>query len=265
MTGGTEEAPGATVSGLYDYWLGGLGHLHADRELAAQIEARFPGTAARTRAAHAFHLRAASWAARQGITRFVRAGAVTWLAGRNVHDAARAVNPAAQVVYVNRNPDAAAIAGRLFRREPGITAVRAAALVPSRALGAAPVRRLLAAGEPVCLIIGMVMQYAPPRRCPAVIASWASALPPGSLVVISAAAEGDRDGFGALAAMSPVRMWRYEMADLEAWAAGLDVVPPGAADVRTLPGGWAAGEFPAGNYRRAAGIIARVPAGYRGR
>jgi hypothetical protein len=237
-----------TVHGVYDYWLGGAQHLRADRELGKAVEERFPSVPVHMRAAKKFHLRAARWAAEEGISRFIRAGAVTWQADGNVHDAAREVIPGAEVIYVNRNPEAHAWAQALLAADPGVTAVRGALSRPAGLLAAGPVAEMLAAGEPVCLIIGMALHFTPPAKAREITAAYAGALPPGSVLVMSLALldrspEADR----LLAMFTPAPLYRHTARDVASWLgdAGLEIAPPGVTDVRVIPGhSWAASELP---------------------
>lgn len=228
---------GPTVHGVYDYWLGGADHLRADRELGKAIEERFPSVPAHVRAAREFHLRAARWCAGEGIARFVCAGAATWHSGgRNVHEAAREVNPAAEAVYVNRDAEAhdwslAALDG------PGTAAARGTGSHPAELLAAAPVAGMLGQGRPVCLILGLTLHFAAPAAARERVALCAAALPPGSVLAVSLAlpdASPEADALIAMFTPAPVR--RHTARDVTAWleGAGLAVVPPGVRDVRLV-------------------------------
>lgn len=247
------EAPGGpTIHGVYDYWLGGSMHLKADRDLGKAIAEEFPSVPAHVRAAKEFHLRVTRWCAERGIARFIRAGAVTWQpGGRNVHDAARAVIPAARVAYVNRDAEAHDWARALLADGPGTAAALADAGRPGDVLAAPPVAALLAPGEPVCLILGMVLHFASGPDAAARVAAYAAALPPGSAVAVSVSLPDDSPRAARLLAMyTPARMRRHTAADVEGWmeGAGLRVVPPGVGDVRLLlrGGTWAPGRQHAG-------------------
>lgn len=244
-----------TIHGVYDAMRGGDQHLRADRELAKAIEAEFPQVPVHVRAASDFDLRVTRWCAERGIARFIRAGAVTWQPdGRNVHEAAREVNPAAQVVYANRDAEAHGWAEGLLARDPGVSAVHAPVGHPGEVLAAPAVAALLAPGRPVCLIIGMVLHFAPPEAAAASVAAFAAALPPGSAVAVSVSLPDHSPRADRLLSMyTPARMYRHTAADVKGWMqdAGLDLVPPGVCDVRLVPGGvWASGELP----RRAPGM-----------
>lgn len=249
----------ATVHGVYDAMRGGDQHLRADRELAKAIEAEFPQVPVHVRAASDFDLRVTRWCAERGIARFIRAGAVTWQPdGRNVHDAARAVNPAAQVAYANRDAEAHDWARALLACDPGVSAVHASVSRPAEVLAAPAVMRLLAPGRPVCVIIGMVLHFAPERDAAARVAAFAAALPPGSVLALSLSLPDHSPRADRLLLMyTPAAMYRHTAADVAGWMrdagladaelAGSEAVPPPprVRDVRLLPGGtWASGQLP---------------------
>ena len=162
---------GPTVHGVYDYWLGGSMHERADRELGKAIEEEFASVRTHVRAAKAFHLRAARYCAERGIARFIRAGAVTWQPGQNVHEAAREVNPGAEVVYVNQDAEAHGWARGLLAAGPGLAAVHADGGRPAEVLAVPPAAGWVGAGEPVCLILGMALHFTPAQTAAAIVAS----------------------------------------------------------------------------------------------
>lgn len=254
-----------TVLGVYDYWLHGNMHLRADRELGDIIAARFPALPAIANSAQDFRQRAARWCAERGVARFIRAGAATWLPGRNIHDAARQVIPDARAVYIIRHDDPYAIARQMLAA-PGVTVVQADALYPGQVLSAEPVRTMLAEGEPAAMVLG-VLHHAPTDQAAANIARYAAAAPPGSYLVLSLTAGGDPAAVAEvdrLFAPAGVRVYRHTAEDVAGWLCGLELVPPGVTDVRAVPGwDWTPGPLPPGSPGRGIGVIARVPAGYR--
>lgn len=250
----------ATIAGVYDYWLGGGQHLREDRELALAIEARYPSVPLHIRAAQDFHLRAARWCAEQGISRFVHAGHVSALpSGRNVHDAAREVNPAAETIYAYRDAAAFGFSSGLLDWDDATTAVLSRT---GGFLASDPVGAWMRDGEPVCVIAGMILHFVPAGRAAERVARAAAALPQGSVFVVSMTLPGTRPEADEILGMfSPAVTYRHTAADLASWleGAGLEIVKPGVTDVRLVPGaegeaGWerAAG----GSQVRAHGIVA---------
>jgi S-adenosyl methyltransferase len=257
------DGNGATVHGIYDYWLGGSSHRPDDRELGEAIAARFPLVPVHVRAAHDFTLRATRWAALRGISRFIRAGSVTYLPGRNVHDAARQVNPAAEVAYVNRDAGAHALMAALTSSGRLTSAVHATVGRPEELLSSPPIGKWTGEGEPVCMIIWMSLTFASPEVAPDLVAAYAESLTPGSVVALTVALADDSPEADELVAVyTPAKIRRHSAGDVAGWltGAGLKIVDPGVADVRLFgrpP--WAAGELEARPPGTIAGGLAVKP------
>ena len=92
---------------VYNYWLGGKDHFAADRAEAMRLVGIYPPLPAMVRENRAFLIAAVGWAARQGIGQFVDLGAGLPVSPA-VHQAARAVLPAARIAYVDTDPVALA-------------------------------------------------------------------------------------------------------------------------------------------------------------
>lgn len=229
----------ATVIGIHDYWLGGHSHLRADREAGRRIAARWPSVPVLMRAAQDFHLRAAAWCAQRGVDRFVRLATATWLPGRNVHDAVRRVNPRARVAYMARQTDALVLSEGLLDGRDGTAAFRGSADDPAGVLAAAPVAEMLAAGEPVCVILPLVLHFLPPAGAAKIMAEYTAALPGGSYVVVSAMVTADRAAareFREAFTPDPVyRIHPWSPRDVRRALSGLDRVPPGVVPVHRWP------------------------------
>lgn len=251
-----------TIAGVYDVWLGGGQHLREDRELAQAIGARYPSVPLHIRAAQEFHLRAVRWCAREGISRFVRAGHFTTLpSGRNTHDAAREVDPGARVVYAYRDRTAYEFSAGLLNWDEGIIPALSG---DGGVLALEPVREMLAEGEPVCLIAGLLLHFADAGRAADRVARAGEALPPGSVLVVSMTLPGTRPAADDVLSMfTPGRTYRHTAEDLTGWldGAGLKIVPPGITDVRVVPdpGRPLAGPPPTGPHGMIAGVLARKP------
>jgi S-adenosyl methyltransferase len=245
---------------MLDYWLRGRSHLRADRTGAIEIAGRFPHIPGLAVAAHEFRLRAARIAASEGTTRFIRAGMATWLPGRNVHDTVREIAPGARVIYVNRDDDAHELAAGLLAAVPGVEAVQARSRVPGEVLKTAPVAEMLAEGEPVALLLGGVLSFAGDAEAEAAVRAYAEALPPGSLLAFTVT---ELDGSPASRELAAL----YDAAPLHShspqavarWTEGLDLLPPGAGDVRSLAGGDSTVLFPCAAPSRVIGAVARIP------
>src|ERR1700722_19921347 len=88
---------------MYDYYLGGSYNFAADRALAEQNMRAWPDMPHITRANRAFLHRAVAHLSSSGVDQFLDLGSGIPTGG-NVHDVARAHNPAARIVYVDVDP-----------------------------------------------------------------------------------------------------------------------------------------------------------------
>ena len=261
--GVTAGGGGATEFGVYDYWLGGSSYRPDDQELAEAIAARFPAVPAHVRLAHDFVLRVTRWAAERGISRFIRAGSVTYLRRRNVHDVARQANPAAEVIYVNRDGEAHELMAALTRSSRRTTAVHATVAEPGKLLASPPARGWVADGRPVALLSWMSLSFAPGEVARGLVAAYAEALPPGSVIALTVALADDSPAADELLAMyTPEKVRRHTAEDVTGWLerAGLGIVKPGVADVRCFERpGWVADGLEARGPGMIAGALAVVP------
>jgi O-methyltransferase involved in polyketide biosynthesis len=171
---------------MYDYLLGGKDNYAADRDEAVRLIADFPELRGLAQSNRAFIAKAADWAAREGIGQFLDLGC--GLPARpSVHETARAVIGDARVAYVDIDPVVHAHVAALQASGRGLAAVRADLKDPGAVLAHPEVEQVIDPAEPVCVILGAVLQYIPPDRAGGIIAGYAEALAPGSAVVISAA------------------------------------------------------------------------------
>jgi len=227
-----------TPSGVNDALLGGNTSMAPDREAARRIAARFPSVPEMARAGHSFGLRTARWAASElGIRRFIRAGFVTTLPGRNVHDAVGAIAPDSRIVYVTRG-DQAAMAVEMLGDGHRIAVARARVAQPAEVLAAPPVAAMLAERKPVCLIVGTLMHFAPRPGAGPYLADLAAPLPPGSVLaasLISAASDAAAAELGELFGMG---VYAYTAREAAGWLDGMRVftLTPGISEPGTALG-----------------------------
>ncbi|HWM99119.1 MAG TPA: SAM-dependent methyltransferase, partial [Streptosporangiaceae bacterium] len=120
MTGFDTTRP--NIARVYDYWLGGKDNFAVDRELARTMTEVNPGIPAMARANRDFIAAAVRKVAEAGVEQFLDLGAGLPTSPA-VHEAARAVNPDAQVVYVDSDPVVVSHASALLATKPGIYAL----------------------------------------------------------------------------------------------------------------------------------------------
>ena len=144
MTAGFDSAT-PNMARVYDYWLGGKDHYAADRAEAERLLAIYPPLRDLVRENRAFVIQAVSWAARQGIGQFIDLGAGL-PASPAVHQAARAVLPAARVAYVDIDPVVLSHARALLATSDGVAAVAADLRDPAAVLADPELRAVIDPG-----------------------------------------------------------------------------------------------------------------------
>ena len=236
-----------SVARAYDHLLGGEASFAADRALAGRLLALYPRLqdtliASRTQVADAV-----ARIATRGVDQYLDVGAGL-PTQPSTHATARALLPAARVVYIDRDPlvvehgtdlvppgvrygsgdltePEALLATLSYRRAPAAPAHRqppAHIHPPAHAQPPAPeAPGFLDFTRPVCLVLALVVQALDPGTARAVVGVLVKALPPGSYLVATVGAGDD----GRL----PDAVWPAAAteADLAAFFGGLDLLPPG--------------------------------------
>ena len=146
---------------MYDYWLGGKDNFASDRDAAEEAIGANPGIVEDARANRAFLSRAVSFLARDcGVGQFLDIG--TGLpSGRNTHEIAQSIDPAARVVYVDNDPIVLAHARAMLVSDPDgwCDYVDADLRDPAIILKAAA--RTLDLDRPVALLLVLVLHLIP--------------------------------------------------------------------------------------------------------
>ncbi len=220
---------------IYNCWLGGKDHFAADRAEAQRLIELYPPLPALARENRAFLLKAARWAAQQGIGQFIDLGAGL-PASPPVHQAARSVLPAARVAYVDTDPVVLTHARALLATGDGVAAVDADLRDPAAVLGHQDLRAVINPGRPVCVILGAVVHFFDPQAARAVTARYASLLVPGSCLVISCARFEDEQLAGQLAEEYTAATWyNHTPAGIAGFFGGLELAGHGVTEARTWP------------------------------
>ena len=216
-----------SVARAYDHLLGGEASFAADRALAGRLLALYPRLqdtliSSRTQVADAV-----AQAATHGVDQYLDLGA--GLPTRpSTHATARALLPAARVVYIDRDPLVVEHGTDLV--PPGVRYHGGDLTEPEALLATLSYRRASAGTQapgfldftrPVCLVLALVVQALDPGTARAVVGVLVKALPPGSCLVATVGA-GD-------AGRLPDSVWPAAAteADLAAFFGGLDLLPPG--------------------------------------
>jgi S-adenosyl methyltransferase len=219
---------------VYNYWLGGKDHFAADRAEADRLVALYPPLPVLVRENRKFLIKAAGWAARQGIGQFIDLGAGLPVSP-SVHQAARAVLPAARVAYADTDPVVLAHAVALLAGD-GVAAVDADLRDPAAVWGHRDLRAVIDPGRPVCVILGAVLHFLGPDAACAVTAGYASLMAPGSCLVLSCAWFEDENLAKQLAAEYTAAAWyNHSPTDIAEFFDGLELARPGVTEARTWP------------------------------
>jgi S-adenosyl methyltransferase len=250
---------------IYNYWLGGKDHFHADRRAAEAVIRHRPEVVSGARANRAFLARAVRYlAAECGIRQFLDIG--TGLpAPASTHEVAQQAAPGCTVVYADNDPLVLVYARALLTCQPpgrcGYVDVdlRDTATLLDKA------SRTLDSTKPIAVLLLAVLHFIPDSDDPAgIVAALTSALAPGSYLVISHLT-GDlapgpvAAGVGAYNDMVPTGVTPRTHSEVTALFGDLPLVPPGVVPVTE----WRPRSGPAGRADLYAGM-ARRTSGERG-
>jgi S-adenosyl methyltransferase len=159
MTDGLDTSV-PNVARVYDYWLGGKDNYAADRAEAERLVKLYPPLPALVRENREFLIGAVTWTARQGIGQFIDLGAgLPTSTSLPVHQAARAVLPAARVAYVDIDRVVVTHAVALLATDDGVAAINADLTDPVAVLCAREMREVIDPAQPVCVILGAVLHF----------------------------------------------------------------------------------------------------------
>ncbi|MDG6105712.1 SAM-dependent methyltransferase [Dactylosporangium aurantiacum] len=145
---------------IYDYFLGGTHNFAIDREVAERAYALVPDLPQVARDNRAFLRRVVRLAASRGVRQFIDIGSGIPTEG-NVHDAARAADPDARVVYVDVDPTAVIHSREILGDDPRTAVLQADLHQADRVLSDASVRALVDFDQPVCLLLVAMLHFIP--------------------------------------------------------------------------------------------------------
>jgi S-adenosyl methyltransferase len=177
---------------IYDCFLGGTHNFAADRAVATRAIELVPMLPRIMKANRATLHRAVRLAAERGVRQFIDIGSGIPTEG-NVHEVARAVLPAARVVYADIESTAVIHARAILGDDPGTVAIQADLQQPRDILENPDVRGLIDFTEPVCLLIIAVLHFIPDSATlTAALRHYRDALPSGSYLVVTHATSSAR-------------------------------------------------------------------------
>lgn len=219
---------------VYDYWLGGRDNYPADRALGDTIATHIPAIRTMARANRAFLGRAVDYLTSEaGITQFLDIGTGLPTA-RNTHEVAQEVDPAARIVYVDKDPLVLAHARALMTstREGKTAFIHADLHDPESILANPALADTLDLDRPVAITLTMIMMYFRDSDDPhGIIARLLDTVPSGSSLTIShpTADFNPRATMEATEACerAGITMVPRTRAEIETLFAGTEIVEPG--------------------------------------
>ncbi len=220
-----------SIARVYDYYLGGSHNFAVDRDFAQQVLRLMPEATAVARENRAFLRRAVQYLCQLGIRQFIDLGSGIPTVG-NVHETAQEIDPAVRVVYVDIDPVAYAHSRTILAGNPHATVIRADLRKPADVLADPRLRDMIDFTAPVGVLLVAVLHFVPDEEQPAdIVAGYATAVAPGSHLVVSHASSEDMTAAAYDAASLYSRTSRpvttRSAAQVTAMLRGLTLVDPG--------------------------------------
>jgi hypothetical protein len=216
------------IARVYDYWLGGKDNFAADRDEADRLLQAYPLLPAKVRENRLFLARAVNWMADRGIRQFVDIGSGLPTA-QNTHQVAQAVDPSCRVAYVDYDPLVVAHARALLGAD-GVTAAEGDLGDPAAILGDSAVGQVIRLGEPVGLILGMVLHFFDAQAVGEIMTTIVRSIAPGSYVVISVGSGDERTAARLAREYTAETLYNHAPTQIARFFDGLELVAPGLAD-----------------------------------
>jgi SAM-dependent methyltransferase len=221
------------VARVWDCLLCGKDNYQADRAEAERLLEIEPRLRIFARANRLFINQAVHWLAlRCGVRQFLDLGCGLPLAAGNIHEAAQAVSPACRVVYVDNDRVAAVHAAAMLAHGNALVEAMQADLAdPAAVLSRPEVTQTLDLARPVAAVFGMVLHFLEAAEAAKIVAGYMGALVPGSYVVVSCGSGDEATGGRLAAEYQPGRLRNHTPEQVAGFLDGLDLIPPGVADV----------------------------------
>lgn len=220
---------------MYDYLLGGKDNYQTDREMAGRMLSQVPELKTLVWFARGFLLKAVEMAADAGIRQFLDLGSGIPVSP-SVHEAAREIDPAARVVYVDYDQVVVTHCDALLAGPPGVTALLGDIRCPGDIIDEINARGLLDFKEPIAVLFSGVLHYVMDDERPAdVVAAFRDQMAPGSYMVIS---HGSLDSSPEILQVlkgtddSPAQVAFRTTEQTEALLAGFELFEPGVVPIQ---------------------------------
>jgi len=174
-----------SVARLYDFLLGGKHNFAPDRDFGRRLLAIEPNGRMILQANRFWLARAMKVMLDDGVRQFIDLGSGIPTQSY-VHEIARAVDPAARVVYIDRDPAAVSHSNYILKGDRRAGAVLADMIHADRVLGDPTVKSLIDFDRPVGLTALAAWHFVPDADDPkGVLADYRRALAPGSYLALT--------------------------------------------------------------------------------
>jgi S-adenosyl methyltransferase len=243
----TQDSPQATTSGggvpgfdtsvanaarMWNYWIGGKDHFHADREAAEKVLEAMPALPLIARLLRRFLINTVDELTATGVRQFLDIGTGLPTAD-NTHDAAQRAAPESRIVYVDHDPVVISHAQALLTSSPAGKTYYIQADLRDWAAISAGAQRILDFSRPVAVLLIAVLHFILDAEDPhRMVARMMADLAPGSYLVIAhAASDIEAEIAAAMArsynASSSLTITPRDRAQVARFFDGLEMTGPG--------------------------------------
>jgi SAM-dependent methyltransferase len=234
-----------TAARIYDYMLRGKNYFEADERACQRLLEAVPYAQDVAAANRGFHQRAAKWIAEQGVQQFLDIGSGLPTVG-NTHEVVQKVNPAAHVMYVDKDPMVALHSEALIENSDTVSVICADLREPDTILNSPALGHTIDFGQPVALCLTAVLQFVSDKDDPwSLLRQYVDVLAPGSYLSLSHLTDDYKppvaaEGFRAVFDSATDHMYFRSEAKVARFFEGLDIVSPyeGAKPDVTFAGYW---------------------------
>ncbi len=228
------------IARAYDYLLGGKDNFAPDRELAEKLLAIYPGTRHMVKENRRFLVRALDYALAQALSQYVDLGAGLPTSPA-VHEIVRRYDNSAPVIYVDNDP---VVVNHLWAlacsADQHVEAIPADVAEPATVLAKARDTGEIDFGEPVCLIMAMVLHFYDAQTARDLVGAYTGELAPGSHVILTVARGEPAIGAQITRTYDAATLHNHTREEVATFFTGLDLVDPGITDARAWQPGWPA-------------------------
>ena len=244
----------------YDYVLGGKDNFELDRQAAQAVIDLAPDLPALGKAQRRFLLRVTQMCANEGIDQFLDIGTGIPTAP-NVHETARAINPAARVVYVDNDPMVFVHNNALLATNDGVVSIQEDVRDPDKLLANPELGPLIDFDKPMLtLFIGLFHLVADEYDPAGLVAQFRDRMVPGSYICLSQFCTDGSDPAAKakleeISVNSPAPMCFRSRDEIRSFFDGFELLPPGVVNVQDW---WPDEDAPPTALKVAAGVAKKV-------